>query len=241
MKETLGDLIADKVEIHQLSNDIKKNLDKLTLNPTGSFGSTVQNYIRPDLVALKDKNEWQVSLNDEFMSKKLLERVKDKINSVENEETITSKSFLNGLERRQQTLLVVSEFIVEAQKNFLNDESGKRAISNKEIANKLELSTSTVSRIVRNKYIQLPDKVVPLIALLERRINKHKEGKDVTGGDLQILLSQIIQNEDKSNPLSDENLKFVLKDSFGVVLSRRTIAKYRLELEIPSSRERYLL
>ncbi len=241
LKETLGDLIAEKVEIHQLSNDIKKNLDKLTLNPTGSFGSTVQNYIRPDLVALKDKNEWQVSLNDEFMSKKLLERVKNKINSVENEETITSKSFLNGLERRQQTLLVVSEFILEAQKNFLNGESGKRAISNKEIANKLELSTSTVSRIVRNKYIQLPDKVVPLIALLERRINKHKEGKDVTGGDLQILLSQIIKNEDKSNPLSDENLKFVLKDSFDVVLSRRTIAKYRLELEIPSSRERYLL
>ena len=241
LKETLGDLIAEKVEIHQLSNDINKNLDKLTLNPTGSFGSTVQNYIRPDLVALKDKNEWQVSLNDEFMSKKLLERVKSKINSVENEETITSKSFLNGLERRQQTLLLVSEFIVEAQKNFLNGESGKRAISNKEIANKLKLSQSTVSRIVRNKYIQLPDKVVPLIALLERRINKHKEGKDVTGGDLQILLSQIIQNEDKSNPLSDENLKFVLKDSFGVVLSRRTIAKYRLELEIPSSRERYLL
>ncbi len=241
LKETLGDLMEEKVEIHQLSNDIKKNLDKLTLNPTASFGSTVENYIRPDLVALKDKNEWQVSLNDEFMSKKLLERVKSKINSVENEETITSKSFLNGLERRQQTLLVVSEFIVEAQKNFLNGESGKRAISNKEIANKLELSTSTVSRIVRNKYIQLPDKVVPLIALLERRINKHKEGKDVTGGDLQILLSQIIQNEDKSNPLSDENLKFVLKDSFGVVLSRRTIAKYRLELEIPSSRERYLL
>ena len=87
----------------------------------------------------------------------------------------------------------------------------------------------------------MPDKVVPLIALLERRINKHNEGKDVTGEDLQILLGQIILNEDKSNPLSDENLKFVLKDSFGVVLSRRTIAKYRLELEIPSSRERYLL
>ena len=60
LKETLGDLIAEKIEIHQLSNDIKKNLDKLTLNPTGSFGSTVENYIRPDLVALKDKNECQV-------------------------------------------------------------------------------------------------------------------------------------------------------------------------------------
>ena len=137
LKETLENLIEKKVEIHQLSNDIKKNLDKLTLNPTGSFGSTLQKYIRPDLVALKDKNEWQVSLNDEFMSKELLERVKSKINSVENEETTTSKSFLNGLERRQQTLLVVSEFIIEAQKNFLNGEAGKRAISNKEIANKL--------------------------------------------------------------------------------------------------------
>ena len=88
-------------------------------------------------MALKSKNEWQVSLNDEFMSKKLLERIKSKINSIENEETNTSKSFLNGLERRQQTLLVVSEFIVEAQKNFLNGEAGKRAISNKEIANKI--------------------------------------------------------------------------------------------------------
>ena len=240
LKETLENLIEGKVELHLLPDKIKKNLDKLSLNPTGSFGSTTQNYIRPDLVALKDKNEWQVSLNDEFMSKELLEIVKSKINSIENEQTFNSKSFLNGLERRQQTLLVVSEFIVQAQKNFLNGKAGKRAISNKEIADKLELSTSTVSRIVRNKYIQLPDKVVPLIALLERRINKHKEGKDVTGEDLQILLGQIIKNEDKSNPLSDENLKFALKDNFGVILSRRTIAKYRLELEIPSSRERCL-
>ena len=241
LKETLENLIQEKTHINKLSEKVKKNLDKLTLNPTGSFGSTAQNYIRPDLVAIKDKNEWQVSLNDEFMSKELLERVKSKINSIENGEAITSKSFLNGLERRQKTLLVVSEFIVEAQKNFLNGVGGKRAISNKEIADKLKLSTSTISRIVRNKYIQFPDKVVPLITLLERRINKHKEGKDVTGEDLLILLSQIIQNEDKSNPLSDEDLKFALKDNFGVVLSRRTISKYRLELEIPSSRKRYLL
>ena len=53
LKETLENLIEEKVEIHQLSNEIKKNLDKLTLNPTGSFGSTLQNYIRPDLVAVK--------------------------------------------------------------------------------------------------------------------------------------------------------------------------------------------
>ena len=241
LKETLGNLVEGKVKIRQLSDEIRKNLNKLTLNPTGNYASTLQNYIRPDVLVINDKNEWLVSLNDDFMSKELIEKIKRKINSIENEKMTSSKSFLNGLERRQQTLLVVSEFIVEAQKNFLNGEAGKRAISNKEIADKLELSSSTVSRIVRNKYIQLPNRVVPLIALLERRINKHKEGKDVTGEDLQILLGQIIQNEDKSRPLSDENLKYVLKDNFGVILSRRTVAKYRLELEIPSSRERFIL
>ncbi|MEC7929132.1 MAG: hypothetical protein VX169_02315 [Pseudomonadota bacterium] len=69
LKETLKKLIEEKVEIHQLSNDIKKNLDKLTLNPTGSFGSTLQNFIRPDLVVLKDNNEWHFYFNYEFMSK----------------------------------------------------------------------------------------------------------------------------------------------------------------------------
>jgi len=238
LRENLISLLEKKVKPENLSEILLKNLNKLSLNPAGSFGEISKNYIRPDVMAFQEENNWHVALNDDFMSKELLEQIREKVKSSKKNDTNDSKSFLKGLERRQQTLLVVSEFIVEAQRNFLNGQSGKRAISNKEIAEKLNISTSTISRIVRNKYIQLPDKVIPLKDLLERRINKHKEGMDVTSQELKYLLEELILNEDKSNPFSDENLKAALQHNFKVLLSRRTITKYRLDLDIPSSKDR---
>ena len=235
----LTNLIDGSIEIDKLPESLKKNLNKLSLNPAGGFGETIQNFIRPDVLAVNEKNKWLVSLNDEFMSKELLEKIKIKVESTEKRDIHESKAFIKGLERRQQTLLLVSEYLVEAQTNYLNGESSKRAIANKEIAEKLNISPSTVSRIVRNKYLQLPDKVIQLKQLLEKRINKLNEGKDVTSEDLKFLLKKIIQNEDVSNTLSDENLKSVLEENFEIVLSRRTITKYRLELGIPSSKRRH--
>ena len=238
LRKNLFSVLEKKVKPENLSEILVKNLNKLSLNPAGSFGETSKNYIRPDILAFKEKDNWFVTLNDDFMSKELLEKIRDKVESSKKNEVNDSKSFLKGLERRQQTLLVVSEFIVEAQRNFLNGKSGKRAISNKEIAEKLDISASTVSRIVRNKYIQLPNQVIPLKDLLERRINKHNEGMDVTGQELKYLLEEIILNEDKTNPFSDENIKSALQHNFKVLLSRRTITKYRQDLHIPSSKER---
>ena len=236
----LKNLIDGSIEIEQLPENLKNNLSKLSLNPAGSFGETIQNYVRPDVMALNKKNKWLVSLNDEFMSKELLEKINSKVESTQKKGINDSKAFLKGLERRQQTLLLVSEYLIEAQENFLNGKSGKRAIANKEIAEKLNISPSTVSRIVRNKYLQLPDKVIQLRELLEKRINKLNSGRDVTTEDLKFLLEQMVLNEDDSNPLSDENIKSALEENFEVYVSRRTIAKYRLELDIPSSKQRYL-
>ena len=236
----LKNLIDGTIEIEELTESLKNNLSKLSLNPAGSFGQTTQNYIRPDVIALNQKNKWMVSLNDEFMSKELIEKINSKVESSQKEGWHDSKAFLKGLERRQQTLLLVSEYLIEAQENFLNGDSGKRAVANKEIAEKLNISPSTVSRIVRNKYLQLPDKVIQLRELLEKRINKLNSGRDVTTEDLKFLLEQMVLNEDDSNPLSDENIKSALEENFEVYVSRRTIAKYRLELDIPSSKQRYL-
>ena len=236
----LKNLIDGSIEIEQLPENLKNNLSKLSLNPAGSFGETIQNYVRPDVMALNKKNKWLVSLNDEFMSKELLEKINSKVESTQKKGINDSKAFLKGLERRQQTLLLVSEYLIEAQENFLNGKSGKRAIANKEIAEKLNISPSTVSRIVRNKYLQLPDKVIQLRELLEKRINKLNSGRNVTSEDLKFLLEQMVLNEDDSNPLSDENIKSALEENFEVFVSRRTIAKYRLDLDIPSSKQRYL-
>ena len=240
LKENLTSLIQEKINIEQISETIRKNLKKLSLNPAGKFGVTTQNYVRPDVLAIKDTelDTWHVSLNDDFMSKELLKIIKDKIDSSQSHKSYDSKSFLKGLERRQQTLLVVSEFLIEAQKNFLDGRAGKRAISNKEISENLNISQSTVSRIVRNKYLQLPNQLLLLKDLLQRRVNKRNEGSDVTSEDLKFLIEELVNNEDKSLPYSDEYLRIKLKEKFKVSLSRRTVAKYRLDLNIPSSKAR---
>ena len=240
LKENLTSLIREKINIEQISETIRNNLKKLSLNPAGKFGVTTQNYVRPDVLAIKDTelDTWHVSLNDDFMSKELLKIIKDKIDSSQSDKSYDSKSFLKGLERRQQTLLVVSEFLIEAQKNFLDGRAGKRAISNKEISENLNISQSTVSRIVRNKYLQLPNQLLLLRDLLQRRVNKRNEGSDVTSEDLKFLIEELVNNEDKSLPYSDEYLRIKLKEKFKVSLSRRTVAKYRLDLNIPSSKAR---
>ena len=240
LKENLTSLIQEKINIEQISETTRNNLKKLSLNPAGKFGVTTQNYVRPDVLAIKDTelDTWHVSLNDDFMSKELLKIIKDKIDSSQSDKSYDSKSFLKGLERRQQTLLVVSEFLIEAQKNFLDGRAGKRAISNKEISENLNISQSTVSRIVRNKYLQLPNQLLLLRDLLQRRVNKRNEGSDVTSEDLKFLIEELVDNEDKSLPYSDEYLRIQLKEKFKVSLSRRTVAKYRLDLKIPSSKVR---
>ena len=240
LKENLTNLIQEKINIEQISETIRNNLKKLSLNPAGKFGVTTENYVRPDVMAIKDTelDTWHVSLNDDFMSKELLKIINDKIDSSQSDKSYDSKSFLKGLERRQQTLLVVSEFLIEAQKNFLDGRAGKRAISNKEISENLNISQSTVSRIVRNKYLQLPNQLLLLRDLLQRRVNKRNEGSDVTSEDLKFLIEELVNNEDKSLPYSDEYLRIKLKEKFKVSLSRRTVAKYRLDLNIPSSKAR---
>ena len=237
LKEKLQDLVSNKISLQELPNHFKEVLLKLSLNLGGSFGQSSENYIRPDLIAIRDKNLWHVSLNDDFISQDLLEKIKDKVES-SNKDDGSSISFLIGLERRQQTLFMVAKFLVETQENFLNNKAEKRALSNKQVANYLKISESTISRIVRNKYIQFPDKIIPLKDLLEKRLNKPERGKDVTLSDLKFLIEKLVSMEDKLNPLSDESLKFQLKNEFEILLSRRTIAKYRQELKIPPSRLR---
>ena len=238
LSNLLKKLINGNLKIKNLSEESKALLRRLSLSPGSDFGEVKSNYIRPDIIAKKVNNVWQVSLNEEFINQDFLSKIESKIKSVSPEAYKNTNSFFRGLNRRQQTLLIVSECLINIQENFIEGLAPKKAISNKEIAMDLKISTSTVSRIVRNKYIQLPDKVIPLKELLEKRINKLDDGVDVTTEGLKILLTSILSQEDKQRPFSDENISKILKDEKGIKLSRRTVAKYRRDLNIPSSEKR---
>ena len=238
LETNLDQIIENKINLKEIPQNLKTNLLKLSLNPGGSFGSHTEFYTRPDLVAIKTKDSWNVSLNDNFMSQDLIERIKNKVEKSKDKNKHEAKSFLKGLERRQQTLYLVAEVIVNIQSDFLNGSSKKKALSNKEIAELLNISPSTVSRIVRNKYIQLPNELTTLKSLLKKRVNKQNQSINITSEDLKLFIDEIVTSENKKSPLSDENIKKVLEEKLEINIARRTISKYRLELNIPSTRKR---
>ena len=238
--DSLDALSEKKINFEAVPQDIKENLLKLSFNPGGGFGTYDEFYTRPDLVAIKSKNRWTVSLNDNFMPQELLDRVKEKIEISNKDNKHEAKSFLKGLERRQQTLFLVAEVIVDAQSEFLDGKAEKKALSNQEIADLLNISPSTVSRIVRNKYIQLPNQLTNLKSLLEKRVNKEKQEINITTWDLKFLIGELIAAESKESPLSDEKIRQAIEEKLNIKIARRTINKYRLELNIDSMRKRRL-
>ena len=236
--KSLTSLVNQEIKIEDLNPKVKANIDKLNLNQGLNFGSNKNLYVRPDLLAFSQKNSWQVSLNDEFMNKDLIEVIKTKIESSNNEKVLEAKSFLRGLERRQQTLFLVGQYLLTKQNEYLNGNSDREPLTNKDIAKALKISESTVSRIVRNKYIQLPNKVIPLKELLQRKVNKNEQGSDVTPKELQKFITILISKENLNQPLSDENLRTLLSSKYLIKVARRTVTKYREEAGIGSTRTR---
>ena len=114
----------------------------------------------------------------------------------------------------------------------------RKPVSNRDIAKALEISESTVSRIVRNKYIQLPNKVIPLKELIQKKVNKSEEGSDVTPKELKDFITILISEENSKQPLSDENLRTLLSSRYLIKVARRTVTKYREEAGIGSTRVR---
>ncbi len=236
--KTLTSLVNQEIKIEDLSTETKIQIEKLNFNQGLNFGSNKNLYVRPDLIAFSLKNSWQVALNDNFMNKGLIEAIKEEIESSNNEKVLEAKSFLRGLERRQQTLFLVGQYILTKQNEYLNNNADRKPLTNRDIAKDLEISESTVSRIVRNKYIQLPNKVIPLKELIQRKVNKNEQGSDVTPKELKNFITTLISEEKSNQPLSDENLRALLSSKFLIKVARRTVTKYREEAGIGSTRIR---
>jgi len=236
--KSLTSLVNKEIKIEDLSPKTKIQIDKLNLNQGLNFGSNNNLYVRPDLIAFSQKNSWQVALNDDFMNKGLIEAIKKEIESLNNEKVIEAKSFLRGLERRQQTLFLVGQYILTKQNEYLNNNADRKPVTNRDVAKALEISESTVSRIVSNKYIQLPNKVIPLKELIQRKVNKNEEGSDVTPKELKNFITTLISEENSNQPLSDEKLRALLYSKFLIKVARRTVTKYREEAGISSTRIR---
>ena len=229
----------EKADVSDLSPQIKKVLQKLRFNPCIQLNLNEVNYLRPDLIAIENSNKLEVTLNDPFLIESLTQKIKTFVKSTSSKKKKEALSFINGFERRQKTLLEVGKFIVSKQEKNLLGSKALIPLTLKQIATSVGVSESTVSRIVKSKYIQLPRRNISLSSLLEKKVTlRFSEGKEVSPSQLKGLIKTIIQIEKKSKPFSDQKIQNYLKEKYKVSVARRTVAKYRQEAHILPSRQR---
>ena len=214
-----------------------KNCD---LSPGLNFEKT--DFIEADLkVSFVEKN-FKVVFNDNNfplikLDDDLINDVKKELKKKKNEEILQkindAKWLLTSVKKRNDTVKNVGEYICTKQIAFFEDNPLKlNTLSNKEIADEIGVHPSTVSRILRNKYIDTPKGVMPLKSLLLSSVSKTR---DISATQLMKLIKDIVNSENK--PKSDKKIAIELNKR-GFSLARRTISKYRKKNNIPSSRYR---
>ena len=232
--------------IRTLKEIVNTDLKNLIITPSQNFSIEPVQPIFPDLTVKHEENKWIISVNDEHIPKIYIQSKYDKIlNTLSKAERqciqkyiLQGKWLIKAINSRKTTLEKVLSYIVKKQRNYLLGIGPLLPMNYKDLATGLNLHISTISRAVSNKYVASPLGLVPLRGFFSYSSKSFKDKTTSTDAALH-LLKKLIKEEDKKNPMSDEKIAKKI-DALGVLLARRTIAKYRKKLKIPSARQRKL-
>ena len=149
-----------------------------------------------------------------------------------------AKWFIDAVKQRQNTLLITMRKIVEIQQLFFmsGDESDLRPMILKDIAEEIGMDISTISRVASSKYVETDFGIFLLKDFFTEGITTDS-GEEVSNREVKKILKEAMEAEDKKKPLTDEALKDILKEK-GYQIARRTVAKYREQLNVPVARLR---
>jgi RNA polymerase sigma-54 factor len=224
--------------------EVLRHLDP---RPGTQLGPNDNPAIEPDVVVSKDDDHWQVTLNDDGLPRlrisprylRLLQSrgLEGEAKGYLRERMRSALWFLRSVEQRQSTISRVAAAIVRRQQEFL--EKGMphlRPLVLRDIADDIGMHESTVSRVVANKYMSTPRGIFPLKFFFHSAISHALEG-DISSVVVKARIRELIDQEDPSHPLSDARVARQL-NRLGIRIARRTVAKYREELGVPSSEQR---
>ena len=240
-------------------NDLKESIDeisKLNPKPGGSISSEFSNStIIPDfilkieegelIVELNKRNSPELRLSNSY--KNILEGYKNDPNKSKSQNQAmqflkqkldSAKWFIEAVEQRYQTLFQTVDAIVTFQNDYFlsGEESDLKPMILKDIAEKINMDISTISRVANSKYIDTPYGIKLLKSYFSEGM-KNKDGEDISTIEIKKTLKQIIDDEDKAKPLSDIELSKGLSEK-GYKVARRTVSKYREQLDLPVARLR---
>ena len=231
-------------------------ISRLNPKPGGSIAASSQNtHIVPDFILTIENGELNVILNhrnapklrvSDTYKEMLLGYSETNSKSKPQEDAVqfikqkldSAKWFIDAIKQRYQTLTLTINTILEHQKEYFltGDERKLRPMILKDIADKIGMDISTISRVASSKYIDTPYGTKLLKSFFSEGL-KNEDGEDVSSIEIKKILEQFISAESKKKPLTDQSLSVMMKEK-GYIVARRTIAKYREQLDIPVARMR---
>ncbi|WP_288687978.1 RNA polymerase factor sigma-54 [uncultured Acinetobacter sp.] len=224
-------------------------LKTLKAHPGQEFEDKESDYQIPDVVVLKKNEHWLVQLNPDVMPKLRVNSfyanmIKRADHSDDNQylrnQMLEAKNFIKSIDERHKTLLKVATCIVEHQRAFFEQgPEAMRPLVLRDIAEEVELHESTVSRVTTNKYMLTPRGLFELKYFFSSHVGT-STGGEASSTAIRAKIKKMIAEENTRKPLSD-NAIAVMLNAEGIDVARRTVAKYRESLHIPSSSERKVL
>ncbi|MDQ3419742.1 MAG: RNA polymerase factor sigma-54 [Acidobacteriota bacterium] len=239
------------VQIEDLREHVEiiRNLDP---KPGSRFNPSQSQYVIPDVYVVKVEDQYVAALNEEGLPQlrisPVYRRLLDKSAGENSDETrayVKDKFrsalwLIKSVDQRQKTIHKVATSIINFQREFLDlGMEHLRPLVLRDVANDIGMHESTVSRVVNNKYMHTPQGVFEMKFFFHSGISS-SYGDSVSSVTIKQRIRKIIENEDPRKPLSDSKIVSILQKE-GLQLARRTIAKYREELKIPTSNQRKVL
>lgn len=231
----------------QIRSAIQHDIIKLDLNPGTSYSKEIAPIATPDVKIKQEEDNLVAEVNEDFLSpirlnSKYLRLLEDPNLPMEAKQFIklkimSAKWLMKNISQRNETIKRIAESLAEKQKKFFLDPLGKLVpLTMKTIAQELDLHESTIARAVSNKYIDTPRGLFPIRHFFSSAYLSDA-GEDVSAKTVKEVLCDIVKNEDKSKPLSDHSISKLIKLR-GISCARRTVAKYRAELNIGNASQR---
>ena len=224
-------------------------LKSLKAYPGADFENKDLDYQVPDVVVIKKEDRWFVQLNPDVLPKLRVNpfyagMIRRADQSDDNQylrnQMLEAKNFIKSVDERHKTLLKVATCIVEHQRSFFEiGAEGMKPLVLREIAEEVELHESTISRVTTNKYMLTPRGLFELKYFFSSHVGT-TSGGEASSIAIRAKIKKLISEENVRKPLSDNVIANMLKDD-GIDVARRTVAKYRESLHIPSSSERKVL
>ena len=236
-----------KCSPEEFSRCIEK-IHGLEPKPGRAFADDVIAYIIPDVTIEEKDGELVISTKDDSIPAIRINPVYRSMlkSKTVNEETkefirnryIQAQNLIRAIKSRKDTLLKVVSHIAETQREAIREGADKlKPLTLNEIAEKVEMHESTISRVVRDKYVQTPSGLWPLKDFFSGSL-RTTEGNDISSQSIKLKIQELIESEDKTNPLRDQKIVEMINATEKISLARRTVAKYRDMLKIPPVSQR---